>query len=154
MSEFNEEFDKLRTKVLRYALYKKRTEKEIREKFINENQAYIDEIIEFLIEDKYLNEEEYVEAYFYESTLLRNQSIREIQYKLSEKGINRDLIEKYISVNTETLIEYEIKSALALLEKRKDIDANKNISYLLNKGYTIDNIKKAIDKIEEEDDGK
>ena len=73
MLEKNEEFDKLRSKVLKYSLYKKRTEKEVRDKFINENQEYMDAIIKFLIEDKYLDENKYIEEYIYESSLLRDR---------------------------------------------------------------------------------
>lgn len=118
-------------------------------KFINENQEYIDNIIDYLIEDKYINDKEYVEAYFHESTLLRNQSITEIKFKLLEKGIDSEFIEEYIKLNEKSLNEYEIKSALNLLKKRSNEDSEKNISYLLNKGYTIDNIRKAIEYIED-----
>lgn len=148
--EYDDNFDKLRSKVLRYVLYKKRTEKEVRDKFIRENQEDIDNIIEFLKEDNYLNEDEYIKIYFEESIILRNLSIREIEYKLFEKGIDKSKIQEYISKNKETLEEYEIKSALIHLNKRKDKDADINISYLLNKGYTIDNIRIAISKLEEE----
>ncbi len=148
--EYDDNFDKLRSKVLRYVLYKKRTEKEVRDKFFNENQEDIDNIIEFLKEDNYLNEDEYNKIYFEESIILRNLSIREIEYKLFEKGIDKSKIQEYISKNKETLEEYEIKSALIHLNKRKDKDADINISYLLNKGYTIDNIRIAISKLEEE----
>lgn len=149
MLKYNEEFDKLRTKVIKYVLYKKRTEKEIRDKFINENQEYINEIIDFLIEDKYINDIEYIDAYFTESKILKKRSIKEIEFKLLEKGINRENIHIYIKNNEEDLKKYEINSALNLLNKRNDKEANKNISYLLNKGYTIENIRKAIEKLEE-----
>lgn len=149
MLNYNEELDKLRSKVLRYALYKKRTEKEIRTKFANENQDYLDEIIEFMIEDNYINDSEYIEAYFYESSILRNQSIKEITFKLIEKGLNRNDIDKYIQANSEDLQEYEINSAIVLLDKRSDKEADKNISYLLNKGFSMDNIRLAINRLED-----
>lgn len=149
MLKYNEEFDKLRTKVIKYVLYKKRTEKEIRDKFINENQEYINEIIDFLIEDKYINDIEYIDAYFTESKILKKRSIKEIEFKLLEKGINRENIQIYIKNNEENLKKYEINSALNLLNKRNDKEVNKNISYLLIKGYTIENIRKAIEKLEE-----
>lgn len=149
MLNYNEELDKLRSKVLRYALYKKRTEKEIRTKFANENQDYLDEIIDFMIEDNYINDSEYIEAYFYESSLLRSQSIKEITFKLIEKGLDRSDIDKYIQANSEDLEEYEINSAITLLNKRSDKEADKNISYLLNKGFSMDNIRLAINRLED-----
>ncbi len=149
MLEKNDEFDKLRSKVLRYSLYKKRTEKEVRTKFDNEDKNYMDLIIEFLTDDKYIDDEKYIEEYIYESSLLRNQSIKEIEYKLLEKGIDRGKIQKYFSTNWDSLILYEIDSAKKLLKKRENIEAEKNISYLLNKGYSIDNIRKAIEVVDD-----
>ncbi len=149
MLNYNEEFDKLRAKVLRYALYKMRTIKEVREKFQDENIDYMEDIINFLIEDNYINEEEYVNAFFQDSINLRNQSIKEIRYKLINKGIDKHMIDKYIDNNYEELIDYEIRSAKILLEKRIDIEEEKNIKYLSNKGYSFDNIRKAISLIED-----
>ena len=149
MLEKNDEFDKLRSKVLRYSLYKKRTEKEVRTKFDNEDKNYMDLIIEFLINDKYIDDEKYIKEYIYESSLLRNQSIKEIEHKLLEKGVDRSKIQKYFSTNWDSLILYEIDSAKKLLKKRENIEAEKNISYLLNKGYSIDNIRKAIEDIDD-----
>lgn len=144
MLDYNEEFDKLRSKILRYALYKKRTEKEIREKFKDAETNYVDDIIEFLIEDNYINDKEYIEAYFYDSINLRNNSLKEIKFKLTNKGIDRYMIEKYIDDNLDELVNYEINSIKLLLERRKEIEEEKNIRYLLNKGYSFENISKAI----------
>ena len=43
---YNEEFDKLKTKMLKYIMYKKRTEREIRQKFSNMDEAMVDDAIE------------------------------------------------------------------------------------------------------------
>ena len=50
-----EEFDKLKTKVLKYIMFKKRTEQEIRQKFKDEDSELLDEIIEELKEIGYIN---------------------------------------------------------------------------------------------------
>ena len=47
------EFDKLKTKVLKYALYKKRSEAEIRRKFAENSGEMLDEVIENLKENGY-----------------------------------------------------------------------------------------------------
>ena len=52
-----EEFDKQKTKVLKYIIYKKRTEKEIRNKFSNSIQEdLLEDIIEEQKERKYIDE--------------------------------------------------------------------------------------------------
>ena len=50
------EFDKLKTKVLKYALYKKRSEAEIRRKFAENSGEMLDEVIENLKENGYIND--------------------------------------------------------------------------------------------------
>ena len=48
------QIDNLKTKVLKYALYKKRTENEIREKFSEEDENLLEDVIENLKELNYL----------------------------------------------------------------------------------------------------
>ena len=45
-----EELDDLKTKILKYVLYKKRTEREIRQKFSNEDEEMLDDAISYLKE--------------------------------------------------------------------------------------------------------
>ena len=48
-----EEFDKAKTKILRYILYKKRTENEVRTKFKNDiDEEMLEDAIEYLKEAK------------------------------------------------------------------------------------------------------
>ena len=56
-------FDKLKTKVLKYVLYKKRTEKEVRQKFSSSdvNQNMLEDVIENLKENGYISDEKYIE---------------------------------------------------------------------------------------------
>ena len=57
-----EEFDKEKTKVLKYILYKKRSENEVRTKFSKEmDENLLEDIIEYLKEAKYINDKEYIE---------------------------------------------------------------------------------------------
>ena len=44
-----EEFDKLKTKVLKYILFKKRTESEIRQKFISDEGEMLNDVIDELV---------------------------------------------------------------------------------------------------------
>ena len=49
-----EEFDKAKTKVIKYILYKKRTESEVRTKFKNDiDEIMLDDIIEYFKENKF-----------------------------------------------------------------------------------------------------
>lgn len=146
-----EEFDREKTKVLKYIIYKKRTEREIRIKFkslIDENM--LEDIIENLKENGYISDENYIERSINEFKALKNLSIKEIKYKLSSKGISNTLIEDYIEKNKEELENYEQKSAENIVLKRAiNMDENEIKQYLIKKGYKQENIDMAIDKIEE-----
>ena len=143
-----EEFDREKTKVLRYILYKKRTESEIRTKFqktIEENM--LDDIIEYLKEAGYINDKEYIKKTINNFIALKNMSIREIKYKLLSKGLNKDVIEDYIYQNKEELEEYEIKSANNVIYKKSASMEKEEIKqFLLKKGYKIENINKAMEE--------
>ena len=54
--DYVEEFDKLKTKVLKYILFKKRTEQEVRQKFREDSGEMLDDVIEELKELNYINE--------------------------------------------------------------------------------------------------
>lgn len=141
-----EEFDKLKTKVLKYILYKKRTKNEILQKFLNENQEILEEIISYLEEAGYINEQEYIEKSIREFMNLKNLSLQEIQYKLLAKGLEKEKIEDYISEHKEELNEYEIKSAKKIIQKKQSIQEIEEITeYLRKKGYRKQMIQKAIE---------
>ena len=56
-----EEFDREKTKVLKYVLYKKRSENEIRQKFSkNIEENLLEDIIDYLKEAKYIDDKEYI----------------------------------------------------------------------------------------------
>ena len=101
-----EEFDREKSKVLKYIMFKKRTENEIRNKFRTQIQEeMLEEIIEYLKEAGYINDYNFIEKQVNEYMNLKNMSIQEIKYKLMVKGIERKLIEKYIEDNIEELEE-------------------------------------------------
>ena len=136
MENYIEEFDKLKTKVLKYVLYKKRTEKEIRQKFINDNGQMLDDVIDHLKETGYVNDLDYINRAIAEFKNLKNMSIKEIEYKLLTKGIDKNLIDDYIYNNKEELLNYEINSAKNIFFKKQNTLEKEEIkNYLRKKGY-------------------
>lgn len=143
-----EEFDKEKTRILKYILYKKRTEQEIRRKYSKEiEENLLEDIIEYLKEAKYINDNDYIERTINNFMILKNLSIKEIQYKLQSKGLTKNQIEDYISENREELEEYEIKSAGNIIYKKSaSMETEEIKQYLLKKGYKAENINKAIEQ--------
>ncbi len=148
-----EEFDEVKTKVLKYILYKKRTKQEIKQKFINYDNNLIEDIISYLEEAEYINDEEYISKAINEFIALKNLSLKEIQYKLLSKGIEKDLVENYIENHVEELTQYELNSIKKILIKKSNqIEEEAIIEYLLKKGFKMDLIKQAIDERYNEDE--
>lgn len=137
-----EEFDKLKTQVLKYVLYKKRSEAEVREKFSKNTGNMLDNVIEYLKENEYIDDTVYIEKAVNEFMRLKNMSIKEVQYKLLSKGISKDDIDNYIYNNREELLEYELNSAKQIMIKKENIlEKDKIIEYLRKKGYMQETIK-------------
>lgn len=145
-----EEFDKEKTKVLKYVLYKKRSENEIRKKFEKEiEENLLEDIIAYLKEAKYIDDKEYIRKTINNFIALKNLSIREIEYKLYSKGIKKEDIEDYIYENKEELNQYEIKSARNIANKKvTSLEIEEIKQYLIKKGYKRENITIALEDIQ------
>ena len=132
-----EEYDKQKTKILKYIIYKKRTEQEIRTKFkstVDEN--VLEDIIEYFKEAGYIIDYEFIEKQVYEYMVLKIMSIKEIRYKLYSKGLDKRLIEKYIDENYDQLKEYELKCIEKIKTKKAQTMEEQEIKqYLYRKGY-------------------
>ena len=148
LEEF-EKYDKIKSKMIKYVLYKKRTEQEVRTKFGKEVDGnLLEDIIEDLKENAYIDDYKYIERAVNEIFNLKSLSTKEIKYKLYSKGISANLIDEYISTNIDILEEYEVKSALNLARKKQSTMEEEQIRlYLLKKGYQEESIKHAIESI-------
>jgi SOS response regulatory protein OraA/RecX len=142
--------DALKTKVLKYVLYKKRTEHEVREKFSEEDENLLDDVIENLKSLNYIDDSVYIEKSVNEYIALKNLSIKEISYKLAQKGIKKSLIDDYICQNKEKMLEYEIQSAKKILVKKMANTELEDVKkFLFQKGYMSETINIAIDELED-----
>lgn len=139
----SEEFDEQKTKVMKYIIYKKRTEHEVRlkfEKIIEENM--LEDIIEYLKEAKYIDDGEYIKRAINNFYAIKNLSIREVKQKLIAKGIDKNMLEEYIYNHKEEMNEYEKKSIQKIISKKQETSEKEEIKqYLLKKGYNQENLE-------------
>lgn len=141
-----EEFDKEKTKVMNYIMYKKRTEKEVKNKFQNTIQNdMLRDIIDYIKEAGYLDDSDYIKRAVLEFIALKNLSIKEIKYKLYAKGIEKDKIEDYFYEHREELQDYEKKSAYNIfVKKQMSMEREEIAIYLAKKGYKEETIKEVL----------
>lgn len=140
-----QELDKAKTKVLKYILYQKRTEGQIRTKFSNTiEENLLEDVICYLKEAGYINDKDYIQRTVHNFEQLKNLSRKELRYKLMAKNLPKELIEDYFAEHREELLEYEEKSARTIFEKKsKAMEPEEIKLYLLKKGYSKEAIQKA-----------
>lgn len=148
-----EEYDKQKSRVLKYVLYKKRSKQEVKNKFYNDiEENMLEDIICELEENGYINDNNYIDRAVNEFIALNNLSIKEIKYKLISKGIPSGLLEDYINDKIEKLEEYEITSAKNIIVKKQNqMDEETIIQFLVKKGYRTSNIREAISRLSDEE---
>lgn len=138
-----EKIDKLRSKMMKYILYKKRTEMEVRQKFCDEDENAVEDAIEYFKELNYIDDENYIQRSMQEFINLKNLSLKEISYKLCQKGVNKRLVEDYIAKHEDELLAYELQSAKRIWNKKiQNSDENSVKEFLYKKGYTQTTIQK------------
>ena len=144
-----EEFDNEKTRVLKYIMFKKRTEQEIKNKFSKTiDESMLEDIIDYLKEAGYINDEDYIDRAINEFIALKSLSLKEVKYKLLAKGVNKNLIEDYMYKHSDELNEYEAKSATKIaIKKSTSMDENGIKQFLLKKGYRQEIVELALDEI-------
>lgn len=145
-----ERIEKVRNKMIKYILYKKRTEQEVRMKFEDEDQEIVEDAIEYFKEQKYIDDNDYIVRSMNEFKAIKHLSIKEVVYKLTSKGVNKKILDEYICQNKENMLEYEISSAKAIILKKRGSQEDKTIrDYLFRKGYMSETVNIAFDDLDE-----
>lgn len=142
------EFDELKTKVLKYIVYKKRTEKEVRQKFSSSSvdQNLLDDVIGNLKENGYIDDDSYIQRAMNEFLAINTLSLKEIRNKLYAKGIESDIIDTYFLNHEEQLEEYEMACARKIAMKKQTQMERQDIeNFLYRKGYSKESIQEAFE---------
>jgi len=119
--------DKIKTRLLKFIIFKKRTESE--------------------------DDQEYIEKYILDALNLKALSMKELRFKLQSKEISRNLIDKYFEEHYDELYEYEIKSAKKMFTKKSNKELQDIKNYLFRKGYLYETIRIAQEEFIEENNG-
>ena len=144
---------------LKHLSSKMRTIKEIRE-YLNKNmfdKDTIDEVIELLVKEKYLDDSIYSKAFINDKILLSNDGPNKIRNKLIELGVDKDIIEDNIVIFTDDIQKEKIKK---IADKQVAINRNKSAytlkskinDYLYNLGYSKILITEYVSKLSIKDD--
>ena len=142
-------------KVTNYALnlisYRKRSEMEILNALDKKgfNKEYITYTIDYLKENKYINDEDFAKSFIADKQNLNKYGPNKIKYELYKKGISKEIVE--LSLIPDDELEYEMALELALKKIETYVDQDRNNIYrklggmLQRKGYSYDIIIRVLD---------
>lgn len=146
---------KAKDKALKYLSYKMRSEKQVKEKLLEDDfpQIIINKVINTLKKYNYINDDIFAKAFIKDKINLKGYGIFKITYELKMLGISEEIFNKYLE--DENFFNEEEK-AIELLEKKiKRIDyidfkeRQKLYAYLARRGFSFETINKALNSIKE-----
>lgn len=140
-------------KAIAYINIRMRSIKEISDylrKYINEN--LIDEIVDILKNQGYLNDDDFARCFINDSINLKMIGPNKIIYELEKLGINENIINKNIKLFTKNIEEEKIKK---IIEKQLKINKSKSVYNLknslkinlINNGFNKESIDKYVNEI-------
>lgn len=161
-----DEFEKYYNRALRFLSYRPRSEKEVRDnlrrvksrrgrKKVEEvDESLIDQVIQKLKEQKFLNDDEFAKWWIEQRTTVRPRSFRVIKIELRQKGIANDISESQMS-NAKFQMTNESTLVRKLIEKRlpryqgldRKVQWEKLAGFLGRRGFDYDTIKSALDEV-------
>ena len=145
------EYINARSRAIKYIMYRLRTSKEIYDKLLE--LGFSTEIINRVIADleqlEYINDEEYAKKFIENNKKSKKISKSMIKLKLKNKGIDGEIIEKYL----EKLAVSDFDAIEKVLIKKKFSDdlpfeeKNRILAYCVRKGFSLDEVLKVIKEI-------
>ena len=143
--------------ILKFIDFKMRTEKEVREKLLTKTteEKIINNIIKRLKELNFIDDERYTKIYI-EQEIRKNSGPKLIKYNLISKGINEELIDKYLNnLDENSQREMALNIGKNTLKSLAGEPINKQKEALYNKltmkGYNTNIINYVMNNIEYQD---
>lgn len=145
-------FEEIKQKMMNYCVYQDRCHQEVEQKmrdFLLIPEAK-EEILLYLIQENYLNEERFVRSYIRGKFYLKHWGRMKIKNQLKIKGISEKLIDKSMdeidnddyNKTIKKLFDIYYSGLKSIPEYQKNM---KSIRYLMGKGYEYDVIKEVIE---------
>ena len=147
-----EAFSKARNKAFKLLSYRERTIKEIKDRLAKKdfNEEVIIKVVDFLLENDYLNEERFAEMWI-RSRKKHHPRGRKLIYKeLKQKGVDQKIINsalnQYLNRQDELEMAEYLKEKWLRRRTEEDSSSYKLKNYLANKGFNYDLIYEITDK--------
>ncbi|MEJ2103141.1 MAG: regulatory protein RecX [Ignavibacteriaceae bacterium] len=117
-------------------------------------QKLIDEVLNDLTKNGYIDDTEFIRAFMDEKSRTKNWSRKRIKSELIKRGLNQSLIDK---ISREQTDESDNDNAIRVAKKKFEVFTKRNLepkelrnklsTYLFSKGFDYDLIKTVVDKL-------
>ena len=138
---FNEDEKIIIEKIQSYCLYQDRCVKEVKNKLYSfkVSSQLVENIVEYLIDNDYLNEERYTKMFIQGKLRIKKWGRIKLKYELRSKGIDIKTINEYINqINEEDYINYFNEfstSKIKFLKGSSDQKKRSFINYFTYRGW-------------------
>jgi regulatory protein len=158
MSQFykNMSYDRAREKAMRYCSFQERCQLDLTNRFRawNVEEKNWDKILDYLIDENFLNETRYVEAFIRGKFKMKKWGVNKIKMGLiAKRAFNESQFDKVFKAEIEE--EEYLKTISKLIEKKNYlinepddfIKRDKVYRYMISKGYESDLVVKELNKL-------
>ncbi len=156
--ETKKEFIQLLNYAYRYLSYRMRTEYEVKRYLMEKAQKrgfpteYIKEVIKRLIEDKYINDDLFIEEYVNARSKAKPKSAFALTQELQQKGVNQTKIQDYFeehSIDEYALAKKALLKKWSIYQHLIPLKRFKKASdFLQRRGFSFSIVKKTIEELE------
>ena len=146
----------IKQKAFRLLGRRQHSSSELRRKLWNKDyeQKLIDEVIEDLSKNGYIDDTEFIRVFMAEKSKTKNWSRKRIKSELIKRGLDSKLIDKILS---EQYSESDFDNASTVAKKKVEVLTKRNLekkelrtklsTYLFSKGFDYELIKDVVDQI-------
>lgn len=156
---YEETVRKAYNKAIHYLSFRIRSEKEVKEYLAKKeiDQGIVSVVIERLLNEKYINDKEFADAFVRTRMNLTLKGPEFIKKELMDKGINESIIIDSLKLFT---IDKQIEKVTQLIEKKKKKKSNtssrenlrKLMATMVQQGFVYDVVKSAFDQLLEKEE--
>jgi len=162
--EDESQFGKLYMRALEYCLMRPHSQRELKDYLYRKTRdtrtkdgaikkgvsvALTERVFNRVLEKGYIDDEKFAAYWIENRNLRKGSSKRKLSAELGAKGVDRTIIEKYLS-ETERDDTSELQKIIDKKRPRYD-DEQKFMSYLARQGFSYDDIKTALQRNDEEE---
>ena len=146
----------IKQKAFRLLGRRQHSSSELKRKLWNKDyeQKLIDGVIKDLTKNGYIDDTEFIRVFVAEKSKTKNWSKKRIKSELIKRGLNKNLIDKIFSEQTD---ESDYDNAIAVAKKKFDVLSKRNLepkemrdklsTYLFSKGFDYELIIKVVHQI-------